>query len=605
MPSNPTRRRVALWCALTACVVAPASAQRPAGMPGRVAPGGQQPTAAPTTASTTAATVMLGREQTADVQVVHALNRLAFGPRPGDVARVRAMGVDRWIDAQLHPERLADTTVERLLRGYTALDQPVTDLTAASRLYRQARRAAMQQDSTPPGASRRTARPGDMAGREELRLVRAAVTDVESAKLLRAVASERQLQEVLVDFWANHFSVFRGKGDTRLYLGQYDRDVIRPHTLGRFRDLLGAVAKSPAMLFYLDNWQSVADTTHRTLVQQRRGMAARGRRPAAAAAMPGALPQRRPRGVNENYARELLELHTLGVDGGYTQRDVMEVARALTGWSIDRASGTFVFRAAAHDAEPKRVLGTELPGGRGIEDGEAVLDLLARHPATARFIARKLVVRFVSDTPPPALVERAARTFERTDGDLRAVVRTIVTSDEFFGQDVYRAKVKSPFELVASALRATGAVPDTTPRTAQLVTRLGQPIYGRQTPDGWPETGGAWMNAGAILNRMNVGLQIAGGRLPGAGAAQWPAAAGLRTAPRERQVETVIAELLGGDVSRETRTVLMTGRNPLLERAATAPSQAGGSEMTPAGRRVSGLAQIVGLALGAPEFQRR
>jgi uncharacterized protein (DUF1800 family) len=307
--------------------------------------------------------------------------------------------------------------------------------------------------------------------------------------------------------------------------------------------------------------------------------------------------QRRGRGLNENYARELLELHTLGVDGGYTQHDVVEVARALTGWSIrdPRRGGGFAFRPEAHDAGAKVVLGHALRAGRGIEDGEEVLDILARHPSTARFIATKLARRFVSDSPPPALVERAATTFTRTGGDIRETVRAIVTSPEFFSRAAYRAKVKTPLELVVSALRAVDAEPDPTPRTAQIVARLGQPVFGHRDPNGYPETGDAWINTGAILARINFGMAVAAGRVPGATLARWSEGAALAGADRERQVDGVIALLLGGDASPDTRDVLLGGENPL---AARAPSD-------DAPTRLNGLAQIVGLALGAPEFQRK
>jgi uncharacterized protein (DUF1800 family) len=441
------------------------------------------------------------------------------------------------------------------------------------------------------------------------------VGDVQAVKLARAVASERQLEEVMTDFWENHFSVFTGKGLTRLYVPAYDRTVIRPRAMGRFRDLLGAVARSPAMLFYLDQFQSTVDSTHT---------------PLRSARLPRVRAGLRRRGLNENFARELLELHTLGVDGGYTQRDVVEVARALTGWTMNPRQGAeFVFRPEIHDADPKLVLGHRLAGGRGIEDGEEVLDLLARHPSTARFIARKLTVRFVSDDPPAALVERAAATFLRTDGDIRETVRIIVTSPEFFSRAAYRAKVKSPFELVASALRALGARADTTARSAQMVAFLGAPIFGHQAPNGWPETGEAWMNAGAILNRINFGLALAAGRVPGAAVAQWPEAARLRDASRGQQVDAVIAALLGGQASPDTRDILIRGENPLAAKLAgraeeAAPTMTPNDEepmapMPDAERRrpgargaplarpvqLEGLDQVVGLALGAPEFQRR
>jgi uncharacterized protein (DUF1800 family) len=450
--------------------------------------------------------------------------------------------------------------------------------------------------------------------------------------------SERQLQEVMVDFWENHFSVYAGKGPERYYLAAYERSVIRPNALGRFRDLLGAVAKSPAMLFYLDNWQSSVEPGRPTsgpcggrecnrarqrLAQRRRAAMQMDSGGAAAAAA------RRPRGLNENYARELMELHTLGVDGGYSQQDVINVARALTGWSLDapRRGGRFVFRPVMHDAGKKTVLGHDLPAGRGMEDGEEVLDILARHPATARFIATKLVRRFVSDSPPPGLVERAAATFTRTDGDIREVVRTIVTSPEFFSNQAYRAKVKSPFELVVSALRAVNAEPDSTVRTALVIAQLGQPLYQHESPNGYPETSSDWINTGAILGRINFGVAMAGGRFPGVNAANWPVADSLSQAPRSTQVDAVVRAILGGEASPDTRRILETGANPLAASADSseagmpgsdarperrdarrddpAPARRRGRRNAPAPRELKGLAELVGLALGAPEFQRR
>jgi len=563
------------------------------------------------------------REQTADQQVRHALDRLGFGPRPGDVARVREMGVDRWIALQLAPDHVPDASTDALVASafetYHADTRELVSLAQAGQqaIRQRARQAAQQGDTANRREMRAEALRDDPQLREQLRRGRRIVGDVQAVKLARAVASERQLEEVMADFWENHFSVFAGKGQTRNFIPSYDRDVIRPRALGRFRDLLGAVAKSPAMLFYLDQFQSTVDSTHSPL---RNARFARTR------------PGGRARGLNENYARELLELHTLGVDGGYTQRDVIEVARALTGWTMNPRQGAgFMFRPEIHDADAKVVLGHRLPAGRGIEDGEEVLDIVARHPATARFIARKLAVRFVSDDPPPALVERAAATFRRTDGDIRETVRTIVTSPEFFSRAAYRAKVKSPFELVASALRAVGARPDTTPRSAQLVAFLGAPIFGHQAPNGWPETGDSWMNAGAILNRINFGLALAGGRLPGASIAQWPDAARLRGAPREQQVDAVVSAFLGGQASPDTREILIKGENPLAAKLAAQGAGATETPMTesnddqqmtpmqetirgrqgmrpaPLGRPVQleGLAQVVGLAIGAPEFQRR
>jgi len=565
------------------------------------------------------------RELRRDEQARHVLNRLAFGPRPGEVERVQGMGVDRWIAQQLAPERIDDAQLAEALAHFPSATRGAAELLRdypPPALLRA--RQALRDSSASPRVQRPARAAGDsmtalQAASGEARRNRPFVGELLAARVARAVGSERQLQEVMTDFWLNHFSVYVGKGQLRYFLADYERNAIRPHVLGRFRDLLGSVAHSPAMLLYLDNAQSVADSTRRTLATR----ASRGRATRASRLRRGAPPprtpialaaqERRPRGLNENYARELLELHTLGVDGGYSQQDVIEVARALTGWTVrPLRSGDpeFWFNRNAHDAEAKRVLGVTLPAGRGMEDGEQVLDLVARHPSTARFIARKLAVRFVSDSPPGALVERAAEVFRRTDGDLREVVRTIVTSPEFFSRAAYRAKVKSPFEVVVSTARALGAAPDTTAISALAVARLGAPIFGHQAPNGWPETGEAWMNTGAILSRINFGLTVAANRVPGARVTTWPSYAALRSAPRERQVDGVIDAMLGGAASPETRAILVRGENPLARDAAgalsdtamDAPSQRRPLRAPP---KLTGLDQVIGLALGSPEFQRR
>lgn len=535
-----------------------------------------------------------------------ALSRLTFGARPGDVARVREMGVDAFIAQQLRPERIADPRLEAWLSRFETLDLSYAELQKA---YPRPAEALQRLQS----ADRNSLSEKDSAElRRVAESVRRVTTEVQAARIGRALLTQRQLEEVMTDFWLNHFSVFQGKNvQMRYMLAEYENRVIRPRSLGRFRDLLGAVAKSPAMLMYLDNWQSAAEPG-RPRTEAPRLAAARGR------------------GLNENYGRELLELHTLGVDGGYGQDDVVNVARALTGWTflpqrpderqmeqlvagagrggrpgqrrvaraIERRlpePGTFFFNPAVHDAGEKVVLGRSLRAGRGIADGEEVLDLLARHPATARHLATKLARRFVSDDPPGDLVDRAAETFLRTDGDIREVVRTIVTSPEFFSRAAFRAKVKTPFEVVVSALRGLDAAPDPSPRTAQLVATLGQPVYGRQTPDGWPDVATEWMGTGAILARINFGTAIAAGRVPGATPTAWPGAATLVDAGRDAQVDGVIAAFLGGRASAETRDVLLAGRNPLQPEERDRPTVG----------RAPGLAQLVGLAIGSPEFQRR
>jgi uncharacterized protein (DUF1800 family) len=354
-----------------------------------------------------------------DSIIVHVLNRITFGPRPGDIERVRDMGLDKYIHEQLQPEGLNDVRVA----------------------------------------------PGD-----DEQPVRA----LAERKIVRAIRSERQLEEVLTDFWFNHFNVDARKGPVRLMIADYEREAIRPHVLGRFRDLLGATASSPAMLFYLDNWMSNVR-----------------------------------KGLNENYARELMELHTLGVDGGYTQRDVTEVARAFTGWTIDRPreGGGFVFKPSLHDDGEKVVLGRRIRPGGGMRDGNAVLDILAAHPSTARFIATKLARHFVSDTPPPALVARAAAKFRDTGGNLREVMRTILTSHEFLSA-IDEPKMKTPLEFVVSAVRALDA--DVEPRTlVRALQQLGMPLYQCQPPTGYKDTADAWINTGALVARMNVASRLA------------------------------------------------------------------------------------------------
>jgi uncharacterized protein (DUF1800 family) len=550
------------------------------------------------------------------------------------------MGVDRWIDQQLHPERINDARSDQY---FAALESYNTSPEELQRKY-PVPNQLLQRLGAKGDRSKLT--PAETAElRDATEGVRRVTTEAQSGRIDRALLSERQLQEVMTDFWLNHFSVYIQKGPPERYqLAQYESRVIRPNSLGKFRTLLEAVAKSPAMLFYLDNWESQADSNRPRLAADGRG--GRGGAFPGRNARGGLLsPQqqqalaRRRGGLNENYGRELMELHTLGVDGGYTQQDVINVARALTGWTMPRpqvGGGGFQFNPAMHDAGEKIVLGHKLAAGRGIEDGEDVLDIVAHHPSTAKYIAFKLARRFVSDTPPAELVARAAETFRRTDGDIRAVVRTIVTSPEFFSRAAYRSKVKSPFEVVLSALRALGAQPDGTLRTAQTVATLGEPIYGHQSPNGWPETGDQWMNTGAILNRINFGVAIAAGRIPGVSPTNWKGAETLQSAPIEQQVDGVVGALLGGGVSPDTRAILITGKNPFLSSSAALdstpepakpkepadpdeammmlpepglPPQLRGPARDRAFGRLQpptrGLALIVGLAIGSPEFQRR
>ena len=542
------------------------------------------------------------RKLSRDLRAEHALDRLAFGARPGDVERVRRMGLDKWIDEQLHPERIAPNPLlaERLkpletlslsiaqvaeqypLRAgvktkkdpAAATGKSLRDLLSPAEI-RQLRQGTPGEKlaflesldaekrtavlSTLPLALRRPllAAGSPALRREVLALgnpVAIVGADLVEAKIYRALYSDRQLEEVLVDFWFNHFNVYMNKGPERLMVAAYERDAVRPFVLGKFSDMLLATAKHPAMLFYLDNWQSVDPKAMEAMEKRRRGNGGGGgnNKPLT----------KRARGLNENYARELMELHTLGVDGGFTQQDVIDVARSFTGWTLlnPRRGASYTFAARLHDQTEKVVLGHKIAAGRGQEDGLEVLSILAKHPSTARFLSRKLAQRFVADQPPQALVDRMAATFTKTQGDLREVMKTMIGSPEFFSEGAHRAKLKSPFELVVSAARAldanvTGALP-----LSARIEALGQPLYRKEEPTGYYDTAGEWTNTAGLLARMNFATALASNQLQGSKV----------------------------DASRYSP--------PAALRAAIA-SQIEGRQPTPE--------IIAGLALGSPEFQRR
>jgi len=432
-----------------------------------------------------AATAMAAAPLSDEERAVHALNRLAFGPRPADAQAMASMGAKAWLDQfliqQLDPaslqmpaalnERLQEMDTLKLDQGQ--LHERFRD---AQRLQREAKAKGEKDD-----------------GKARRELVRPIVQQAHAQRLLRAVGNSAQLEEVLVDFWFNHFNVFAGKGQVSVWVGSYEREAIRPYVLGRFRDMLGATAKHPAMLYYLDNYQSVAPGWQPPQRNRRR--------------LPPAPNPNRPTGLNENYARELMELHTLGVDGGYTQQDVTQLARMLTGWTFDpRASSGSLFRFEEdrHDHGTKVWLGQRVDK-RGRAEGEWALDVLASHPSTARFLSFKLAQAFVADDPPPALVKRLAERFLATDGDLREVMRTLIGSDEFWSREAFQAKFKTPYQFLLSSLRAVNTVDALPPETQLLVGSLaqaGMPLYGAQTPDGYKNTAVAWMNPEALAQRV-------------------------------------------------------------------------------------------------------
>jgi uncharacterized protein (DUF1800 family) len=532
-------------------------------------------------------------------RALHALNRLTFGPRPADLEHVLRLGVERWIGEQLQPAvPRAPEIPESLLALWTA---PIDS--SAPRLSRIVITRIERGRFQLSGFYAAPARAGALELMSEIRWAH----EVETRRLLAGRLAllefgDAQLEQVMADFWANHFHIYGGRHYRESFLHLH-RSVIFPNALGNFRTLLGAVVKSPSMLHYLDNEGSVAEAGRMTLEDHviLRSGAIIGRIDDGSVR----------RGFNENFARELLELHTLGVDGGYGQEDVLNVARALTGWthtgyasddarmrfpypvprgdtseiSVRRQPIDFVFDSTAHDADAKRVLGHALAPGRGMEDVEDVLDILASHPSTARFIARKLATRFVSDSPPADLVRRAAAKYMDTDGDIREVLRVILMSREFSSSEVHGAKVKSPQEYLLSLRRALDAPPDTAAESLDILTRIGQESFGAVSPDGWSEVGAAWMTVGNMKVRIELATAVASGEVQSIPVERWRGWAQLVAAPFAQQLNGVIRMLLHNRASANTRNAMRSvGWSSSGETA---------------------LRELIALALASPEFQRR
>ncbi|MFQ5742948.1 MAG: DUF1800 domain-containing protein [Acidobacteriota bacterium] len=545
--------------------------------------------------------------------VAHVLNRITYGPSRDDLRWAGKIGVEAFIREQLQPERLPDQQIDTLLASLPTLQQDVGTLFREYPPPQLARRMMREDEEPDPEMIRRMA----VQSMTPLR-------ELATARMVRAVRSRRQLVEVLTDFWFNHFNVFANKGQVRYLVLPYERDTIRPRVLGRFRELLGAVARSPAMLVYLDNWRSAAEEDHEVAgsapgrrrfdaVEDAIRRLSRFRRGSAGMAAgvfggqwrdrpQGARQQRRqsrPDGLNENYARELMELHTLGVDGGYSQHDVREVARALTGWTLTLSAqgANFVFRPDWHDADEKEVLGHRLPAGRGIEDGEEVLDLLASHPSTARFIATKLARRFVADDPPTRLIEKIAKRFSDSDGNLRETMAALLTSPEFLGPSYRQSKVKNPLEFLASAARALALEIRPEAQLARALQPLGAPLYNAAPPTGYPDSAEEWTSANALLARMEIAGRLAQGvfgrdfgrdRTAGRSRRRPARGQGRDRGPAgnpEQRTEALLAQLLPGrDTGALQRKLL-----DWVDEQAEEP----------------GNAQLATLILGSPEFQRR
>lgn len=470
-----------------------------------------------------------------DQAVEHALSRMTFGARPGDVEHIKKMGLEKWIAQQLDPgtiegnakltERLALLDTWKMTPAELAQSYPPPQVLrqiaeGKAKPTGTPEQQALQQRLADRYKARAEGKPEPEMDERTQRMRRAAffrstpeqrrealkqfapqqviAYDLNEAKLLRAVMSERQLEEVLTDFWFNHFNVYYDKGADRWLTTSYERDAIRPHVMGKFSDLVRATASHPAMLFYLDNWQSMSPDAGKQLERFTRGKV-------------------KGRGLNENYGRELLELHTLGVDGGYSQQDVIEAARCFTGWTLRNPQGgaSFHFDERMHDKGEKTVLGVKIPAGGGKEDGMRVIEIVSRHPSTARYIARRLAQRFVADEPPNSLVLRLAEVFTKTDGDLKAVYRALFASREFLSQGAYKAKMKSPLEYVASAVRATGAEIGTTAALAQQIAEMGQPLYRKVEPTGYSNSGEEWTSTSGLLARLNFATAMKQNKVPG------------------------------------------------------------------------------------------
>ena len=557
---------------------------------------------------------LLIAELSEDEAILHALNRLAYGPTPGEIEQVRKMGLEKWIDQQLNPNSIDDSALESRLERYPTLRMssdklvekfPLPALAAkkeglSKEEYQQkqrekAREAVAKVDPLNPNAAAEE-RLAKIVGPQRI------VVELSMAKLDRAIYSNRQLEAVMEDFWFNHFNVFAGKNQDRWLLTAYTRDTIRPHTLGKFQDLLLATAKSPAMLVYLDNWLS-ADPIAAKRMQEELGM--RRRRfegifgapmPRAPGAANGAGGKKQERGLNENYGREVMELHTLGVDGGYTQQDVIELAKCLTGWTVHapRRDPDFFFDDRIHAAGKKVVLGRTFNYG-GMKDGEEARKMLANNPSTAKFISTKLARHFVSDNPPPALVDRMAEAYRGGNGDIRAVLKTMIYSPEFWSKEAYRAKVKQPFELAASTARALGAQVDVTLPLAQWVGRMGEPLFQAQPPTGYSDKSETWVNTGALLNRLNFALALSSNKVPGTKSDLQTLLGQDADTDPHKALSRALTAFLDDQVAQQTQATLEARlEDPqILQAALDDPVKHVNQSL------------IAGLVLGAPEFQRR
>ena len=633
---------------------------------------------------------------TEDQKILHVLSRLGFGARQGDVEKVKEIGLQNYIDGQLNASAIDDSTAEGKVKNLDVFSMSTAELFAKypnpGALLQQlggrnrnnpanAQNGATPQDPnamTQDEQRERREKIRELYQKYDLKPAAQIIPQVTANRVLRAVYSERQLQEVMVDFWQNHFNVFAGKAAVRWYIPSYERDVLRKNALGNFKDLLVGTAQHPAMLFYLDNFESVSPNAQmrgngqngqrlqqllrnggqitpqmRDRIRQQTGAtdAQIDQRMRDMRTNPQPVQQRQRRGINENYARELMELHTLGVDGGYTQKDIIEVAKCFTGWTIadprgyrraaaamiqgteDRRierlqrsqevpdnveSGEFYFNSLWHEGGAKTFLGKKIDEG-GVKDGLKVLDMLVNNQQTAKFIARKLAVKFVSDNPSEGLVARVADAFRNSKGDIKTTLRTLFSDKEFFAPENYRAKIKSPFELAVSSIRALGADTNASPAFAAMLNKLGEVPYGYQAPTGYPDTAEDWVNTGALLERLNFAVAVASNRIPGTRVDL----KGFESKDKAQVLDKAVAALLDGEISSNTRSLLLKqieqplpevkAGNDLGDSDMEIPNMRGGQQgglrnrqgrlLDPSGNPE--VFKIISLVLGTPEFQRQ
>jgi uncharacterized protein (DUF1800 family) len=630
---------------------------------------------------------------TADQKISHVLNRLGFGARPGDVEKVKAIGVSKYIEQQLNAPVSDSVEVAARLKNLEVLNMETAEIFAkypnGGALLRQLEGRNRNNQAAMPNNNQAT--PNAEVSEDEQRARQQKIREyyqkynlrppaqitqqMQASRIIRAVYSENQLQEAMTDFWLNHFNVYAGKAAVRWFIPSYERDVIRRNALGNFKDLVRGTAQHPAMLFYLDNFQSMSPNTqiggNNRQIQRlqkalengqipprmrqnlkNRGLSDEQIEQRVKQAQDMAKKPKQQRGINENYARELMELHTLGVDGGYTQKDIVEVARAFTGWTIadprgyrsaaandikgvenrrlnrlqrqmgvpeDIESGEFYFNEKWHDGGEKTVLGNKINEG-GIKDGLKVIDVLAAHPSTAKFIAKKLAVKFVSDNPNEALVNRVAQAFQKSGGDIKTTLRALFNDKEFFAPENYRAKIKTPFELLASSLRALDADVKASPALVGLLGKMGEPLYGYIAPTGYPDTAEDWVNTGALLERMNFAVALASNRIPQTKVNL----AKFEAKSKQEILNKAVGEILEGEISASTRAMLLKQiEQPLPEVKLSAQTEEMAMEMpmmagNGGGRRGNGggvrllapsgnaeVFKVVGLILGSPDFQRQ